>query len=251
MLWFLLACSTPEAPPAERLQAAEHATLATAAELGSYQLTSEVSRTWTTKTGQVRSDVQSTELRWEDPDQWSFLIRRGERVVQRAVVFGGRPWTAMGDQPLTRQGDAEPYRVQLSSVWDPWTIALDQVHEQIELTELRSDALNGREVVVYKAGLKALSPKARPTWKANSVEGEVWIDKLSSVRLQGDILVKSSGKQEDLEIHFQFQLGHIGEAVAITDPAQEEGSRLDEPSRLPEGSRPPRPAPPVARPRPH
>lgn len=250
VLLLLFACSTPEAPVAARLQAAEHATLATVAELGSYALSSEVTRTWTSKTGQLRSNKQTSELQWEDPDQWSFQLSRGDRVVQRVVVFGGQPWVSTGSQPMSRQGDAEPYRVQLSAAWDPWNLALDQVREQIQLSELRNDTLDGREVMIFKVGIKALPEKARPAWRATSAEGQVWIDRLTSVRLKGEMTVQAEGKQENLEIRFLFQLSHIGEAVSITDPAQEAGSRLELEDGLPETARPARPAPPVPRPAP-
>lgn len=245
-MWFLLACTTPETPPAARISAAEHATLASVAELGSYRLGAEITRTWTTRTGQQRTEQQSSELRWEDPDQWAFELQREGRVVQRAILYGGRPWTALGDGPLTRQEDPEPYRVSLSGAWDPWHQALDQVKEQIELTELRNDVWEGRGVVVFGVAPRQLSEKARPTWKVSEATGEVWIDQLSSVRLKGEMRVKAVGKQEDLEIQFQFQISSVGQAAEIQDPALEEGARMDAPrhfSEMPRAERPPPPRP--------
>ncbi len=239
MLLFLLACSDPPAAPEERVAAADRAILASAAELGSYQSTASVIRTWTGKEGATRSLKEDFELRWEDPDRWSLILSRDGRQTQRAVVFGGTPYLSIGERPLERREDAEPLRVQLAAAWDPWEQALSPFADQLTYTEAREEVWEGRPVRVFALSAKAPSPKSRPSWVIREVQGEVWLDEATSVRLKTELKIGAQGKKEALDLLFALQITGIGSPTSLTDPALEAG--VHEAERRLDQAPPPRP----------
>ena len=239
MVFLLLACSEPPAAPEERVAAADRAILASAAELGSYQSTASVLRTWTGKEGATRSLKEDFELRWEDPDRWSLILSRDGRQTQRAVVFGGVPYLSIGDRPLERRGDAEPLRVQLAAAWNPWEQAIQPFADQLGYVEAREDLWEGRAVRVFTLSAKAPPPKSRPSWVIREVQGEVWLDEATSVRLKADLKIGAQGKKEALEMVFSLQVTGIGSPTSLTDPAGEAALQADE--RRLDQAPPPRP----------
>jgi hypothetical protein len=238
MLWWL-ACAEPEASPEARVEAAEMATLASVSELGSYVMSSKIVRTWSAVGGDKRKLEEEMTLRWEDADRWSLRWLRDGRQTQRVVLFGGSPWVATGDGALSRKSDPEPYRVQLASAWDPWDLALDQVHRQVGLSFLRPDVYEGRPVRVFSTTLLPLPPKSHASWTATAIAGEVWLDEATSVRLKVDLTLSAQGKRETLDLEFMMAVAGIGQPADVADPQIEEGSVADPPRRLEEA--PPRP----------
>ncbi len=244
MVILLLACSDPPAAPEERVAAADRAILASAAELGSYQSTATVLRTWTGKEGATRSLKEDFELRWEDPDRWSLILSRDGRQTQRAVVFGGIPYLSIGDRPIERREDAEPLRVQLAAAWNPWEQAIQPLSDQLSYSEVREDLWEGRAVRVFSLSAKEPSPKSRPSWVIREVQGEVWLDEATSVRLKADLKLGAQGKKESMDLTFSLQITGIGSPTSLTDPAEEaapkEEPRMDQapPPRPPQPPRP-------------
>lgn len=230
-------CDPESAAPEARIQAAAEATLQSAAELGSYVLTAQTGRTWTAPGGSSRATTEDFELRWEDPDLWSLKMSRDGRQQQRIVIYGAEPWAAMGDTPLSRRSDPEPYRVQLQQSWDPWKLATDPVRERIQLTMSRDDVYEGRPARVYAAALSPAVEGYRATWEATLVEGEIWLDEQTAIRLSVDLHVQAQGKKELLDIRYRSRLQGIGASTGITSPQLEEGAVLDpqrEPRAMPE-----------------
>lgn len=120
---------------------------------------------------------------------------------------------------------------------------MNSFEEQLSFEELREDVWEGRAVRVFRLGFKAPAPKARPAWVIRELEGELWLDEATSVRLKVDLRLRAQGKKEGLELVYTQQVTGIGSPASIQDPSLEEGAHEDEPA-MPKEAPPPRPAQP-------
>ncbi|MFN7144366.1 MAG: hypothetical protein ACK4YP_11360, partial [Myxococcota bacterium] len=146
ILGLLLACSgggTDEAP-ATMPVAAEQATFATVASLGSYHLQAVVKRVVRSGTAEPQTTTETVDLRWQDPDHWSYTLGRDGRVRSEVVVWDGVAWSGDGDAAPVQRPDAEPYRVQVASVWDPWEWGLEGLAATVTQDPAGVELVEGR-----------------------------------------------------------------------------------------------------------
>lgn len=225
----LAGCGEAERAAEARAQAAEEVTLQSAGELESYVLTARTDRTWTTTGGSARAVTEDFELRWDGPDTWALRTSRDGRPQQRVILYNGEPWSAAGDTPLSRRGDPEPWRVQLRQSWDPWILATESARDRIRLTEARADTYEGRPARVYTASLREPPPgrKGRPAWEPTLVEGEVWLDEQTAVRLSVELHLQAEGRKETLDVRYRARMEGVGADAGVPNPQLEEGAILD------------------------
>lgn len=210
-------------------EAAERVTLGTVRDLGSCVVRTSLRREVTGSSGPPRVAEETSELRWQDPDHWSWARGRDGRVVEETLVWDAVAWSRTGERPFARRGDAEPHRVQLAGVWDPWS-TLESLAEQVALTPGEVETLEGRRVVRHLATLRALPKKAHRTWVAELVEGTVWIDEQTALRLQGDVHVVAAARQERMDVRLAFSVTGIGaDPAVVRPPAQEGGETAPDP----------------------
>jgi hypothetical protein len=218
MAWLLACSGAPEAVSVPLPVAADRATFATVAGLGSYRLQATVRRS---TGGEGASPVVSTELvelRWKDADQWSYVQRRDDRVRSEVLVFGGIAWRGDGDGPLERKGDAEPYRVQLAGTWDPWAWAMEGLASGLELVPAGSELVDGRRALRHTVA--ALPPPEKPKrgWTVTAAEGDVWIDEATAVRLVGNVRVEATSGARTQEVTLAFSIEGVGLDPDVSPP---------------------------------
>lgn len=220
LLWMLIACSgEPTSAPGETITLAEASnkiTHGTMAELGSHLLEATIERTWSSAQG-TRQATEAMQLRWGDLDNWSMTWSRDGRVRNEMVVYEGVAWTGSGGA-LQRRGDAEPYRVQLASSWDPWTLALDQFSGLVGLVFEGDEVIENRKAQRHKVTLLPTPPKSRRTWNPTVLEGTVWLDEALAVRLLGEIHGVAATERETLDMRLRFAVSKIGEDVEVKNP---------------------------------
>lgn len=220
LLGALLGCGDgpgrPEAPEATLEQAAGTVTLGTIRDLGPCVVRSSVRREVAGK-GPARVSEETSELRWQDQDHWSWVSARDGRTVAETIVWDGVAWSAHAGRPLERKGDAEPFRVQLGQVWDPWT-ALEGLAEQVALVPGDVEDLAGRRTVRHAVQPRALPEKAHRTWVVDAAEGAVWIDEATAVRVQGDVRVSAASRTERKRVDLAFTVDAIGGDPAVRRP---------------------------------
>ncbi len=215
----LVGCGGPpsEAPPLLPV-AAERATFATVAGLGAYRLRADVRRSVGGGDAPAQVSTEAIDLRWRDPDHWSYAQRRDDRVRSEIVVWDAVAWTNGGDGPLVRKGDAEPYRVQLAGTWDPWSWALEGLSTGIRFEPAEVELVGGRRALRHTLVVAPPAEQPRRGWTVTAVEGEVWIDEATAVRLKGTVTVDAVSGPRTQEVTLAFAMEGVGEDPEITAP---------------------------------
>ena len=219
ILLALLAC-TPD--PSEKLApqlpaAAAKTTLGTLRELGGWTMVAEVRRTETG--GASHSSVERFEIKWKDDDHWTWVHTRDGQVRTEVHVWKAVAWVrSPGTGRLDRKGDAEGWRVQLASVWDPWRWGLEGLAEQLDLTAGPVELTDGRRAVHYTV---ASRPAERGAWRVSSAHGDVWIDEATALRTKGALTVEAVGGAATRTVELNFSIDGIGLDPDISAPARD------------------------------
>ncbi len=241
LLAAVLACSTTgDAPasgePRTMAAGADQVTFGSLASLGPLVLDATLRRTIQLEGGPAaQPEVESTVLRWGDPDAWSSTRARDGRVVRSVLVREGVAWLG-DDAPRTRQPDAEPFRVQLAQTWDPWEAALSVVRGQLRLVDEEDGSVReGRKVwrhsvqlVPPPAAEEASDKRARrrasaPIWTVTSASGDVWLDEVTAVRVAVKVHVEArrttgSGPPQTLTLDLESSVHDLGKPPVLDTP---------------------------------
>lgn len=216
ILLVLLACggdaSTPVAPALP--VAASKTTFGTLRELGSWQLVAEARRS----TNGATPSVERYEVKWKDDDTWSWVLSRDGVVRTDVLVWRSIAWARDARGERERKGDAEGWRVQLASVWDPWAWAFESLADQLELTAGPVELLDGRRAVRY--AVSSRPPSGKKGWQVSAARGDVWIDEATAVRLRGDVTVEAANGATRT-VQLVFSLDGIGLDPDISAPRRD------------------------------
>lgn len=223
ILTLLLACSGggPEEAPAPMPVAAERATFATVASLGSYHLQTLVKRTVRAGTAEPQTTTETVDLRWKDADHWSYTLGRDGRVRSEVVVWDGVAWSGDGDAPPVEKPDAEPYRVQVASVWDPWEWGLEGLAATVKLEPDDVEIVEGRRAHRHTLGLAVDPAVPRRGWTPTAVSGTVWIDEATAVRLKGQVLLDAVSGDRSQRLELLFSVASIGLDPGVSPPRRD------------------------------
>jgi hypothetical protein len=226
-LLLLLGCSAePQAtaPPEAMPAVANLTTFATMASLGPHRLESRTTTTITRPelADQVREE--SFSLRWLDDSRWQAIRRRDGETVEELRIWENRVWRAAGGGPLQLRGDAEPYRSALHAEWDPWRSALGLWSEQVEFRELPSEEIEGRRALVYTLQPRAPLGDERKANRMLGVEGRVWIDEATAVRLVGDVTLRTQSRDKIEQVHLRYSVTEIGGEPGVEPPPTATGA---------------------------
>ncbi len=214
----------------------ERVTFGSLASLGAFVQESTFRRTLQVEgSPPAAPDLETTVLRWGDPDAWSSARARDGRVVRSVLVREGIAW--LGDtSPGVRQPDAEPFRVQLAQTWDPWDAALSVVRGQLALVDeedvsQRDGRKAWRHSVHHAAptatgettGKRGRRPGAAPTWTVTSARGDVWLDEVTAVRLEVNVRVEARrtagvGPQQTLILELESTVHDLGTIPTLETP---------------------------------
>jgi hypothetical protein len=225
LLASLLACGPDPEEAGSLATGAQQVTFGSLQSLGSFVLTTTVTRE---VRGPERDDDRAREvatLAWAGPDDFAWSRDKEGDPVQRLLVRGGKAWTGKV-APDRAVPDAEPHRVAVAQAWDPWA-ALGLVRGQYALqrderAEPRS--FGGRRawrhvLVVREAATpdeegggkpRRKRPPAR-AWTITRAEGEAWLDEATAVTLSADVKVAA--------VAGPFAQGGTPEGAAPATPA--------------------------------
>lgn len=204
----LLAGCGPEAQQSASLaRGAEQVTFGSVQALGTFVLTTTVTRE---VRGPAREDDRTREvatLAWAGPDDFAWSRDKDDAPVQRLLVRGARAWTGRAEADRAVP-DAEPHRVAVAQAWDPWA-ALGLVRGQYALE--RDDDAEPRSFGGRRAWRHVLVARAEPVlgtgdatggegkprrkrsparaWTLTRAEGEAWLDEATAVTLSADVKV--------------------------------------------------------------
>lgn len=220
--WTILSACDAEAPEATPeaaafTESATHVTFASLEALGSHRLDARIRTTVTIEGVPPRETEETFSLRWRDADHWQVSRRRDGVPVTDVVGWEGHAWTSTGGGTLVDQGDAEPYRADLSVGWDPWRRALGSRADQLSFRPLGTESIEGRPARLY--AVESAQPEGGKGRRIERVEGRVWIDELTSVRLVGDVTLATDHRGRRQEVRLSFSVAGIGEDPGVSPPS--------------------------------
>lgn len=214
----LLACRSP-APEAGTLAAASTTvTFGSIEQLGSFVLEARIQRERGPEGSPPRTTVEAYRLRWKDHDHFEVVASRDGTASSHTLVLGGRAFFTTGKGPLRPQRDPEPYRVQLSQTWDPWTTALGPWLDHLRFIPRDRGVTAGRPSMAYDVVLDAPAPGKRTGWEPRSLAGQVWVDEATSVRLMADVRAEARSGRSLHAAELQMAVSEVGVDLAFTPP---------------------------------
>lgn len=221
LLMLILACgdrasapSTPEALSA----AAGKTTIASFEALGSHILESRTEIT-TERDGVEAATVNEiTRLRWQDDDHWQWVREREGARLSEVRVFDGVAWTASGRADLRKRPDPEPLRAELALDADPWAAAMGTSESRVGYTQVGEEEVEGRKVWRYSLSLLPGVSGGRKSRDVLLIEGQVWIDQATAVRLAGDVTVQTKSRAQRRTTHLRFTVTRIGGDAGVEAP---------------------------------
>lgn len=219
MLTLLLACDRDPAAEDPLVQASKEVTFGTVKTLGPHRMQASITTTTTPKTGGAPTVSQeSISLAWQDDDTWRYAATRDGKLRNEVVIWEGQAWRNLGAR-WERSPDAELWRVQLGSVWDPWATALQGLQDDVRLVPGDIEEVEGRRAVVHRVELVPApeGPRRRP-WTTTAAEGTVWVDEQSALRLVGDVRVVAESTGKSMEITLKFATSGIGMSARVEPP---------------------------------
>lgn len=228
-----MACSAPPSESVSMARGTQQATFASLTSVGSFTMTTTVTRT---SRGTGRSGTPSVEtsvIAWNGPDAWSWTREKDRSPIAIHLVREGRAWTgrAEPDQPAA---DAEPLRVALARGWDPWA-ALSFVRGQYALT--RDEDADAREtdgrtawrhtitLLAAEGGAPGEAPskgraRRRPAWELVRADGEAWLDEVTAVPISATVTVEARGDRDETRtVQLEVRVEGIGRPAMLPTPA--------------------------------
>ncbi len=224
LLPLLLACneSGPVAQPPEVFpEAADRTTFASAEALGAYVMEAHSEVTTTRGEGPPGVVSEVTRLRWQSEDQWQWLKVRDGLPVAEVRVWEGVAWRRSGEGEFRRQADVASARADLTLSGDPWSGALGTAAARVEYREAVEEDIEGRKVWRYRLALRANDTPGRKTRDVTRVEGQVWIDQETAVRLAGELTVETTFRSQRKSTQLRFAVTNLGGKAGVEPPPSE------------------------------
>ena len=190
MYWISLiifSCTKPQTTtPQEALaSASEQVIFASVEKLGMHTYEAILERTEFEDGKKLSSDEEILWVAWQDWDNFHFRRQVDQEIVQDIAVVDHQAWKYKNGSWVERE-DAEPYRVELRGTWNACEQMLSPFESHIEFNSKGLDAQEGRRAEHYSLSLKA-PPKSAYKLVPTNLQGDVWVDELTAVRLLADI----------------------------------------------------------------
>ncbi len=159
-----------------------------------------------------------TRLRWQDAEHWQFVRERAGDLLSESRVWDGQLWTATRDRELRRGRDAEVARVGLAQQADPWERTLGPTAANVAYIDLGTEIVENRTTHHYRLDLVPTPAKVRKGQEVVGVEGQVWIDEETAVRMAGDVTVTTRKKGGLTMRHLRFSMSRVGGDAGVEPP---------------------------------
>ena len=188
MLWmFFLSCTkVPEITPQEELAlASKQVIFASVEQLGAHTFEAILERKEWEGEKELSSSEEILWVAWQDWDNFHFRRQIDEKIVQDIVVRNHHPWKYQ-NQKWESRDDAEPYRVELRGTWNAWDQMLSPFEPYMVFTSKGLESQEERRAEHYELAMKE-PPESAYKLIPTKLEGDVWVDELTAVRLLADV----------------------------------------------------------------
>lgn len=223
----VLACSnTPTTSKSDDLLAAsESATFENVTRLGPHRFES-ILRRESSFDGQTTTEKVS--MAWADWDNFQLQRFRNDRLRAENRVRRGKAFARSGKGRFRAARDAELYRVEMRHSASFWGRALEPFRGRVHAEHAESGTINGRPAQRYTLSLVDAPPPERGTHPI-SLQGEMWLDEATAVRLSGRIeghYLKNGVEGQDVLIALTLRRDAIGIVPVIKRPENVRRSRF-------------------------
>ncbi len=186
-LAFALGCG-PETPAEQELvQASSQVSFGDIANLGSHRMDASVSRAVIIDGLRNDQGQEQLQLVWSDWDNFQIARRQRGVVISQVHVQEGSARVRKSDGRWATVLDIEPHRVELRMAWDVWAHGLSVFQEHVAFEHVGDALLDGRVASQYRVSLKPDAAEVHGRAVPDSLEGTVWIDEATAVRLMADV----------------------------------------------------------------
>ncbi len=190
--------------------------------LGAHHMLATVSRTDLWDDGGQDDHEETAELAWNNWD--SFHMRRvvNGATLSEIIVEEGRAYSRSKGSGWQTEIDAEPARLQVQTTWNVWATAMDLFSGRVQYTEGETSVVDGRPARRFAVVLSPLAQGQRirsGSMTPVSIEGEVWLDEGTAVRLSANVRATATRKGLSRTIHIHLRRSGVGQAQTITPPA--------------------------------
>jgi hypothetical protein len=181
------ACEQEPPPEQELAQAAEQVGFGDIANLGPHRLDASITRAVILDGERDERSQEQVQLVWRDWDNFQHARRRGGEIISQVIVEDGSARVRRADGSFEQASDVEPHRVELRMAWDVWGLGLSAFDESLQLDHLGEGILEGRSARQYQVGLVPDAGPGNGRVVPVSLEGNVWLDELTAVRLMAEV----------------------------------------------------------------
>ena len=217
MIW-LLACATDETvKPNDLVEASQKVIFAATETLGSHRF--QVVSTRQEYRGETL-ELESTEvldIDWHSWDSFSFSHQVDGQSTLEVIVTDGAAWKRMYGGEWQRRPDTEPYRVQLRQKWNVWDRVTRPFISDLSFASQGQEDIEGRSSHHYQLAFSE-STQNQSGLKAESIQGDVWVDTETAVRLLADIEARLTSERYTKVISLKLSRTDINQLKAIVAP---------------------------------
>ncbi len=181
-------CEPEPAVEQELVEASREVSFGDIANLGAHRLEASISRAVIVDGRRNEAGQDQVQLVWRDWDNFQLARRRSGEIISQVLVEGGSARVRQADGRLVPATDIEPHRVELRMAWDVWSLGLSVFEGLMVLEHIADGQLDGRSASQYSVGLAPEGERVRGRVVADSLQGSVWIDEVTAVRLMAEVV---------------------------------------------------------------
>ncbi len=183
----VLGCPADAPPEEQLLEASRQVSFGDISNLGPHRLEASINRAVILDGVRDERGKEQVQLVWRDWDNFQLARRRDGVIISQVLVDGGKARVRRPDGRLEAVGDVEPHRVELRMAWDVWSLGLSVFEGSMLLEHMGDSELDGRVASQYRVGLPAGEGLRTRRVVADQLEGSVWIDEATAVRLMAEV----------------------------------------------------------------
>lgn len=227
LLGFLSGCGGSPPTPEEDvlLQASESATFENVTRLGPHRFQSILVRE--SSLG-GHTTTEKVAMEWADWDNFQLQRFRNDKLRAESRILRGEAFARSGKGRFRRSKDAELYRIEIRHSASFWGRALEPFRGRVLAEHTESGIIDGRPAQRYKLSLADGAPPRRGSHPV-SLEGEMWIDEATAIRLSGKLkghFLKNGVDGQDVLMSLTLKRDAIGIVPIIERPENVRRSRF-------------------------
>jgi hypothetical protein len=218
LIW-LAACAAEQSQEEETLaEASQSVIFASTEAIGPHHFQSVLNRK-EYRDGELEThSLESTEIFWQSWDSFEYSQTVDSETVLHVIVTDGAYWKKLYDGEWTSRDDAESYRVQLRQKWNVWERLTKPFVLGIKFQAAGLETLQDRETQHYTLHFDPLGQSIQSSLKPISIEGDVWVDTQTAVRILGNVRSIQEDSRYRKELELKVSRIEIGQPISIQAP---------------------------------